>query len=137
MNASEMVILNGIRDIVENICEGSRGQGVDDYIAVSAGLIERTSNLEYWSEMKDIIHTDHCGVACRVRVGGMPNILRRNVSRKAKERTSYGIVGRVKLVPYWAWLQEIGEERMGEVIEEMKAAEGDIEILEYVKKRSG
>lgn len=47
MNASEMVILNGIRgSAVQNTCEGSRGQGVDDYIAVSAGLIERTSNLE-------------------------------------------------------------------------------------------
>ena len=57
MNASEMVILNGIRgSIAQSTCDGARGQGVDDYIAVSAGIVERTSNVEYWSEMKDIVH---------------------------------------------------------------------------------
>ena len=37
MDASEMVILNGIRGSVAlPTCEGARGTGVDDYIAVSA-----------------------------------------------------------------------------------------------------
>ena len=36
MDASEMVILNGIRGSVAlPTCEGARGTGVDDYIAVS------------------------------------------------------------------------------------------------------
>ena len=48
MDASEMVILNGIRGSVAlPTCEGARGTGVDDYIAVSAGLVENTSNVEY------------------------------------------------------------------------------------------
>src|SRR6188768_3932813 len=95
MNASEMVILNGIRgSIAQSTCDGARGQGVDDYIAVSAGIVERTSNVEYWSEMKDIVHTNHCGVACKVKIGDQQNMSsRRKERRKAKEKTSYGIVG--------------------------------------------
>ena len=72
MDANDMVILNGVRgSVAQHTCEGARGTGVDDYVAVSAGLLENTSNLEYWEEMKDIIHSDHCGVMCRVRVGEM------------------------------------------------------------------
>ena len=83
LNVSEMVILNGIRgSVAQNTCDGSRGQGVDDYIAVSGGLIDKTSNLEYWSGLKDTIHTDHCGVACRVKTAGQQQLARRE-----KERT--------------------------------------------------
>ena len=47
MDASEMVILNGIRgSVAMPTCEGARGTGVDDYIAVSAGLVENTSNVQ-------------------------------------------------------------------------------------------
>jgi len=104
MNASEMVILNGIRgSSAENTCDGARGQGVDDYIAVSAGIVDRASNVEYWPEMKDIVHTNHSGVACKVRMGDQQNMSsRKKERRKAKDKTSYGIVGRVKHVPFWA-----------------------------------
>ena len=129
MDANDMVILNGVRgSVAQHTCEGARGTGVDDYVAVSAGLLENTSNLEYWEEMKDIIHSDHCGVMCRVRVGEMT---RRECEIKNKgegrNKLSYGIVGRIKIVPFWAWLQEIGEERMARAVREMREAEGDLE----------
>ena len=83
MNANEMVILNGIRgSIAQNTCDGARGQGVDDYIAVSAGIVEKTSNVEYWSEMKDTVHTNHCGVACTVQVVSQQNMLGERKKRK-------------------------------------------------------
>ena len=60
----------------------------DDYIAVSAGIVEKTSNAEYWSEMKDTVHTNHCGVACTVQVVSQQNMLEkgRNVKRKKKRK---------------------------------------------------
>jgi hypothetical protein len=40
MNANDMVILNGVRgSLAQTTCDGTRGKGVDDYIAVSAGLV--------------------------------------------------------------------------------------------------
>ena len=79
-----------------------RERYVDDYVAVSAGLLENTSNLEYWEEMKDIIHSDHCGVMCRLRVGKMTrreSEIKNNVD--GMNKLSYGIVGRIKIVPFW------------------------------------
>ena len=35
--------------LAQNTCDGA-----SDYIAVSAGIVEKTSNVEYWSEMKAI-----------------------------------------------------------------------------------
>ena len=130
MNANEMVILNGIRgSIAQNTCDGARGQGVDDYIAVSAGIVEKTSNVEYWSEMKDTVHTNHCGVACTVQVVSQQDVLgERKKRKKKKEKESFRIVGQVKHVPFWVWLQEIGEERMKRAVEDMDDEKGrDIE----------
>ena len=106
MNANEMVILNGIRgslalplSLAQNTCDGARGQGVDDYIAVSAGIVEKTSKVEYWSEMKDTVHTNHCGVACTVQVVSQQNMLgERKKRKKKKEKESFRIVGQVKHV---------------------------------------
>ena len=96
MNASDMVILNGIRgSVAESTYEGPGGSGVDDYIAVSEGLVEKTSNIEYLSEMKDILHTDHCGVACTIRIEG--NALVESKDRRERREKAgkggYGIVG--------------------------------------------
>ena len=46
---------------------------------------------------------------------------------EGRNKLSYGIVGRIKIVPFWAWLQEIGEERMARAVREMREAEGDLE----------
>ena len=109
MNASDMVILNGIRgSIAESTYEGPGGRGVDDYIAVSEGLVEKTSNIEYLSEMKDILHTDHCGVACTIRIEGNALVESRD-RRERREKVGkggYGIVGRVRSEQFWAWLEE-------------------------------
>ena len=84
--------------IAQNTCDGARGQGVDDYIAVSAGIVEKTLNVEYWSEMKDTVHTNHCGVACTVQVVSQQNMLgERKKRKKKKEKESFRIVGQAVL----------------------------------------
>ena len=109
MDASEMVILNGIRgSVAMPTCEGARGTGVDDYIAVSAGLVENTSNVEYWEEMRDILPSDHCGVMCKMRLRGQRENKNEVKNRERKKKISYHMVGRIKTVSFWARLQEMG-----------------------------
>jgi hypothetical protein len=76
--------------------------------------------------MRDIIHTDHCGVACEAEIGGQQEENRR-VRGKGEKKDNFKIVGRVKVVPFWAWLQEVGEERMSRAVQGMEEAKGDIE----------
>ena len=71
MNRSDMVILNGIRgSTAQDTYDGPRGGSVNDYIAVSRGVVDKTSNIEYRLDLKNLLHTDHCGLACTIRLEG-------------------------------------------------------------------
>ena len=51
LNMSDMVVLNGVQGTrAQYTCKGVRGDGIDDYVAVSRALVERTSQLEYGCE---------------------------------------------------------------------------------------
>ena len=51
LNLSEMVVLNGIQaKEAQFTCKAARGEGIDDYVAVSCGLVERMSEIEYWKK---------------------------------------------------------------------------------------
>ena len=55
-----MVILNGIRgSTAQDTYDGPRGESVNDYIAVSRGVVDKTSNIEYRLDLKNLLHTDH------------------------------------------------------------------------------
>ena len=128
MNESDMVILNGIRgSIARDTFDGPKGRGVIDYIAVSVGVVDKASNIEYWSEMRDLVHTDHCALACTIKMGssGEGNGARGRGEKKMEK--GYSIVGREKSEQFWAWLRAEGEERMEGVVEQMKGAQGDVE----------
>ena len=108
LNRSGMVILNGIRgSIAQNTYEGA-SSGVNDYIAVSAELVEKTSNIEYWTELQDTLHTDHCGIACTTRIETQGEGENRSGEGRGEKvgKAGYGIVGRIRSEQYWAWLEE-------------------------------
>ena len=77
--------------------------------------------------MKDIIHTDHCGVVCQMKIGEQQGESRCVRGKKGEKKENFKIVGRIKLVPFWAWLQGVGEERMGRAVQEMEEAKGDLD----------
>jgi len=131
MNRSDMVILNGIRgSTVQDTYDGPRGGSVNDYIAVSREAVDKTSNIEYRAEMKNLPHTDHCGLGCTITLKGngeVKNGHSKETGVKA-EKVGYSIVGRVRSEQFWAWLEEEGEGRMQEVVEQMKTVKGDVEM---------
>ena len=92
-------------------------------------MVEKTSNIEYLSEMKDILHTDHCGVACTIRIEG--NALVESKDRRERREKAgkggYGIVGRVRSEQFWAWLEEESDKCMDEVNERIKKGKEDVE----------
>ena len=62
LNLSDMVVLNGVKEKeAQFTCKAVRGEGIDDYIAVSCGLVERMSEIEYWKSEE----SDHVAIACR------------------------------------------------------------------------
>ena len=81
-----------------------------------AGLDENTSNVEYWEEMRDILHSDHCGVMCKMRLRGqrenkskgLEDVLHvgRNDALKVRRRKEEGRVGKIERE-----LRELKEER--------------------------
>ena len=65
MNANNMVVLNGIGGKrAEHTCFDRKGDsdGIDDYIAVSGGMVHKISHIEYWLDMRDLVESDHCGL---------------------------------------------------------------------------
>ena len=67
LNMSDMVVLNGVQGTrAQYTCKGVRGDGIDDYVAVSRALVERTSQLEYGCEKE--LDTDHVALSCKLTV---------------------------------------------------------------------
>ena len=65
LNLSEMVVLNGIQaKEAQFTCKAARGEGIDDYVAVSCGLVERMSEIEYWKNDE----SDHVAIACKLNM---------------------------------------------------------------------
>ena len=55
MNASDVVVLNGVQETsAQFTCKAARGEGIDDYLAVSCALVDRTSEMEYWDERERV-----------------------------------------------------------------------------------
>jgi hypothetical protein len=63
LNLSDVVILNGS---AQHTCKAVRGDGIDDYLAVSCTLVERTSEMQYW-ELGEF-ETDHIAIACKIKL---------------------------------------------------------------------
>jgi exonuclease III len=62
LNLSDVVVLNGVQKTrAQYTCRAARGDGIDDYIAVSSALVERTSEMEYWNENQ--VESDHVAIA--------------------------------------------------------------------------
>ena len=58
MNANNMVVLNGIGGKrAEHTYFDRKGDsdGIDDYIAVSGEMTHKTSHIEYWFDMRDLV----------------------------------------------------------------------------------
>ena len=56
MNANNMVVLNGIGGKrAEHTYFDRKGDsdGIDDYIAVSGGMVHKISHIEYWLDMRE------------------------------------------------------------------------------------
>ena len=65
LNLSDMVVLNGVKEKeAQFTCKAVRGEGIDDYIAVSCGLVERMSDIEYWKGEE----SDHVAIACKMQM---------------------------------------------------------------------
>jgi len=47
------------RKQVHNLLAAARGEGIDDYFAVSWALVERASEIEYWAESESGHKSDH------------------------------------------------------------------------------
>ena len=85
-----MVILNGIRgSTAQDTYDGPSGGSVNDYIAVSREAVDKTSNIEYRLDLKNLLHTDHCGLAWTIRMEGSGEV--KNEDRDRTEGRESGI----------------------------------------------
>jgi hypothetical protein len=127
MNAAQMVVLNGIRDTVAQYtcktwqsAEGEIRQGVDDYIAVSADMIGRVSELEYQHELRELFETDHCGLACTIHVIWYQTILKDQEGKKQQQRKeNFRDVSRIVNPEFWRGLREGVKQELVSTSEEM------------------
>jgi len=83
MNASDVVVLNGVQETsAQFTCRAARGEGIDDYLAVSCALVERTSEVEYWDERESKLKSDHVAIGCRIKLKKVVCLQRKKKTKK-------------------------------------------------------
>ena len=134
MNASDAVVLNGVQETsAQFTCKVARGEGIDDYLAVSCALVDRTSEMEYWDEKESELQSDHVAIACRIKMKKVVCLQRKE---KREKRKTFQVVGKVRSWKFWYWLSEICDKNMEEVMEKMMREEQDVEACWSVLKKS-
>ena len=97
MNANNMVVLNGIGGKrAEHTYFDRKGDsdGIDDYIAVSGGMVHKTSHIDYWLDMRDLVDSDHCGLQCELYNRWQEQ--KGEHSKEKKKIVSFSQVGKMK-----------------------------------------
>ena len=127
LNLSDMVVLNGVKEKeAQFTCKAVRGEGIDDYIAVSCGLVERMSEIEYWKSEE----SDHVAIACKMQM----KCERKMKERKEGKKISFKIVDGTLSWKFWRSVRGICDERMEKVIEKIENM-GDVEQCWSIVKK--
>ena len=110
LNLSDVVVLNGVQKArAQYTCRAARGDGIDDYIAVSGALVERTSELEYWIENQ--VESDHVAIGCSIKLKNEIRFCEKEKKRK-NERVNFKMVRDNRSWKFWYWLSDICDEKM-------------------------
>ena len=87
LNLSDVVVLNGVQEAnAQYTCKAARGDGINDYVAISCALVERTSELDYWKEHECEKESDHVAIGCRVRLRKEQIVCEKTRKEKRKEK---------------------------------------------------
>ena len=128
LNLSDMVVLNGVKEKeAQFTCKAVRGEGIDDYIAVSCGLVERMSEIEYWKSEE----SDHVAIACKMQMKCERKMKER---KEGKKKISFKIVDGTLSWKFWRSVRGICDERMEKVIEKIENM-GDVEQCWSIVKK--
>jgi hypothetical protein len=123
-----MVVLNGIKEKeAQYTCKAVRGEGIDDYIAVSCGLVERMSDIEYWKNEE----SDHIAIACKMRMKGERKMKERE---EEKKKVCFKIVDNTLSWKFWRSIKGICDERMEKVMEKIENMEDVEQCWNIVRK---
>src|SRR6185369_7321673 len=118
------VVLNGVQETsAQFTCRAARGEGIDDYLAVSCALVERTSEVEYWDERESKLKSDHVAIGCRIKLKKVVCLQRK---KKTKTRKTFQVVAKVRSWKFWYWLGGICDRNMEDVMETMEEGQ-DVE----------
>src|SRR5215831_8312384 len=144
MDASDVVVLNGVQERSSQFtCRAPRGQGIDDYLAVSCALVERTSEIEYWDEKQSGLKSDHVAIGCKIQLKKVVCLKRRKTKQKRK---SFQVVAKQRSWKFWYWLSDVCDKNMEDVLEKIKdeqdveacwsvLKQGIVDVLERGRKR--
>src|SRR3954451_14476414 len=133
MNASDVVVLNGVQETsAQFTCKAARGEGIDDYLAVSCDLVDRTSEIEYWDAKESGLQSENVAIGCKIKVKKVVCLQRKE---KREKRKTFQVVGRVRSWKFWYWLSDICDKNMEEVMG-MMGGEQDVEACWSVLKKS-
>ena len=108
-------MLNGVQKArAQYTCRAARGDGIDDYIAVSGALVERTSELEYWIENQ--VESDHVAIGCSIKLRMKSGFVKKETEKN--ERVNFKMVRDNRSWKFWYWLSDICDEKMENVMDE-------------------
>ena len=131
LNLSDMIVLNGVQTkSAQYTCSGVNGDGIDDYIAVSSALFERTSELEYWED--EARESDHVAIGCRIKM--KKEVILKEIERKKKKNFDYKILCENKSWKFWYKLVDFCEEEMEKTVALMAGIQDVEECWQVLKK---
>ena len=76
-----------------------RGMGIDDYVAVSYELVERTSEIEYWKSE----NSDHVALACSIKLKHEQDV----AEKEKRTRVNFKIADQTLSWKFWKSMKDI------------------------------